>query len=122
MLTVIIMITKSQHNYHGLGPANMNAGLIRPAVIESGNFGPVICVYTRFFEWSKLSVSKQIFYANCTPELNYHLYITSCYISVKRWPSDKVKENFEINLKMQCVTQHHLNSILGNCCTLLKFN
>ena len=50
-----------------------------------------------------------------------HLCVIS-YISVKRWPSDKVKENCETNLKLHCVMQsslsyevfslHHLNIML----------
>ena len=30
-----------------------------------------------------------------------HLFVAS-YISVKRWPSDKFKENFETYLKVHC--------------------
>ena len=33
-----------------------------------------------------------------------HLFVAS-YISVKRWPSDKVKESCETNLKVHCIMQ-----------------
>ena len=31
-----------------------------------------------------------------------YLYVLASYISVKRWPSDKFKENFETYLKLHC--------------------
>ena len=37
-----------------------------------------------------------------------HLFVVS-HISVKRWPSDKVKENCEINLKVHCGMQLSLS-------------
>ena len=37
-----------------------------------------------------------------------HLFVV-LHISVKRWPSDKVKENFETNLKVHCVMQLSLS-------------
>ena len=37
-----------------------------------------------------------------------HLFVVS-HISIIRWPSDKVKENFETNLKVHCVMQLSLS-------------
>ena len=37
-----------------------------------------------------------------------HLFVV-LHISVKRWLSDKVKENCETNLKVHCVTQLSLS-------------
>ena len=37
-----------------------------------------------------------------------HLFVVSD-ISIKRWPSDKVKDNCETNLKVHCVMQLQLS-------------
>ena len=37
-----------------------------------------------------------------------HLFVV-LHISVKRWPSGKVKENFETNLKVHCAMQLSLS-------------
>ena len=45
-----------------------------------------------------------VYFSQCPLTLSLGHLIVASHISVKRWPSDKVKENCEANVKVHCVT------------------